>query len=327
MSNGEVAAWQEEMGVAVPLAGQLEDVHSVLPLPDEARCTAPDPAFATEVVDHQGVPNFLELPQTAACAGDGILSPEVLSEVSGGPKEVPASSAPVDDGGVQQSKSIQEYLSSQKDPAVAAVAAFVLGCSDVQPAVDEQEVARCMVRGSTRAARVALSQIFTSKGLASQAASSRVAALQAVLVENANGYGAAQLRVIESVRAFKGMVDNHRPEWSDEGLCKGLRAELFYPVRGESSDEAKEVCMVCPVAPECLGFAVRNGERFGVWGGTSERERRRLRRGLQAYREKRGSQALQAAVDKLGPNRREVAMDSFKAELGLVNPALESQTM
>jgi len=67
------------------------------------------------------------------------------------------------------------------------------------------------------------------------------------------------------------------PFWS-EGACAGVDPELFFPERGASTREAKTVCSTCPVRAECLGWALTNHEKFGIWGGTSERERRRIKR-------------------------------------------------
>lgn len=69
-----------------------------------------------------------------------------------------------------------------------------------------------------------------------------------------------------------------RPSWRNQAACRGMDADLFYPDRGESLAEARAVCRRCPVQAECLGTAVAQGERFGVWGGSSERQRRDLRR-------------------------------------------------
>lgn len=69
-----------------------------------------------------------------------------------------------------------------------------------------------------------------------------------------------------------------QPEWKALGNCVGVNAELFYPERGASTREAKAVCDACVVREECLEFAVVNGEKFGIWGGLSERQRRPLRR-------------------------------------------------
>ena len=54
--------------------------------------------------------------------------------------------------------------------------------------------------------------------------------------------------------------------------------DLFFPERGASTREAKSVCAGCEVKDDCLEYALVNGEKFGIWGGLSERERRRLRR-------------------------------------------------
>ena len=51
----------------------------------------------------------------------------------------------------------------------------------------------------------------------------------------------------------------------------------FFPVKGGSTREAKRVCRGCEVRAECLEYALANDERFGIWGGLSERERRRLK--------------------------------------------------
>lgn len=66
------------------------------------------------------------------------------------------------------------------------------------------------------------------------------------------------------------------PAWMAEGLCSQTDPEAFFPDKGESTRAAKDVCRGCPVAAECLDYALANNERFGVWGGLSERERRRL---------------------------------------------------
>lgn len=66
--------------------------------------------------------------------------------------------------------------------------------------------------------------------------------------------------------------------WQDYANCLGVDPELFFPERGASTREAKEVCRGCVVREECLEYALTHGEKFGIWGGLSERERRRLRR-------------------------------------------------
>ena len=66
--------------------------------------------------------------------------------------------------------------------------------------------------------------------------------------------------------------------WQDQANCLGVDPDLFFPERGASTREAKEVCRGCVVRNDCLEDALDNGEKFGIWGGLSERERRRLRR-------------------------------------------------
>ena len=66
--------------------------------------------------------------------------------------------------------------------------------------------------------------------------------------------------------------------WQRQANCLGVHPDLFFPERGASTREAKAVCGSCVVRDDCLEFALRNGEKFGIWGGMSERERRRLRR-------------------------------------------------
>ncbi len=66
--------------------------------------------------------------------------------------------------------------------------------------------------------------------------------------------------------------------WQRQANCMGVDPDLFFPERGASTREAKEVCRGCVVREDCLEFALVNSEKFGIWGGLSERERRRIRR-------------------------------------------------
>jgi WhiB family redox-sensing transcriptional regulator len=66
--------------------------------------------------------------------------------------------------------------------------------------------------------------------------------------------------------------------WQERANCLGVDPDLFFPERGASTREAKAVCGGCEVRLDCLEYALCNGEKFGIWGGLSERERRRLRR-------------------------------------------------
>jgi WhiB family redox-sensing transcriptional regulator len=73
-------------------------------------------------------------------------------------------------------------------------------------------------------------------------------------------------------------------DWQVEAKCAELPIRksdaMFFPDRGGSSKAARAMCAGCPVRSECLEYALDNKEAFGIWGGTSERERRQLRRGL-----------------------------------------------
>ncbi|MFP3914367.1 MAG: WhiB family transcriptional regulator [Actinomycetota bacterium] len=66
--------------------------------------------------------------------------------------------------------------------------------------------------------------------------------------------------------------------WQDYANCRGADADLFFPERGASTRKAKAICAECQVQAECLDYAIEIGEKFGIWGGMSERERRRVRR-------------------------------------------------
>ena len=70
------------------------------------------------------------------------------------------------------------------------------------------------------------------------------------------------------------------PGWMTGGVCAQVDPELWFPEKGGSTREAKALCARCPVHPECLAYALAHDERFGVWGGASERDRRRMRRSV-----------------------------------------------
>ena len=66
--------------------------------------------------------------------------------------------------------------------------------------------------------------------------------------------------------------------WQDLANCRGADADLFFPERGASTRTAKQICRECSVREDCLEFAIVSSEKFGIWGGLSERERRKIRR-------------------------------------------------
>lgn len=75
-----------------------------------------------------------------------------------------------------------------------------------------------------------------------------------------------------------GLRDDGTHKWKDSALCAQTDPELFYPEKGSSTKEARKVCVSCEVRSECLEEALANNERFGIWGGLSERERRKLKK-------------------------------------------------
>ena len=68
--------------------------------------------------------------------------------------------------------------------------------------------------------------------------------------------------------------------WQERALCAQTDPEAFFPEKGGSTREAKKVCLSCEVRSDCLEYALANDERFGIWGGLSERERRRLKKAV-----------------------------------------------
>ncbi|WP_076696620.1 WhiB family transcriptional regulator [Tersicoccus sp. Bi-70] len=73
-------------------------------------------------------------------------------------------------------------------------------------------------------------------------------------------------------------ADDGELSWQADALCAQTDPEAFFPEKGGSTRDAKKVCGACTVRSQCLQYALENDERFGIWGGMSERERRRLRR-------------------------------------------------
>jgi WhiB family redox-sensing transcriptional regulator len=79
------------------------------------------------------------------------------------------------------------------------------------------------------------------------------------------------------------------PDWTELALCAQVDPDAWFPPKGGNVAQPKAVCRQCPVRAECLEYALEHGERFGVWGGLTERERRpllaarqRARKGLAA---------------------------------------------
>ena len=81
------------------------------------------------------------------------------------------------------------------------------------------------------------------------------------------------------IAALLGQEVDDELAWQADALCSQTDPEAFFPDKGGSTKQAKKVCAACPVREQCLQYAIDNSERYGVWGGLSEKERRRVARG------------------------------------------------
>lgn len=103
----------------------------------------------------------------------------------------------------------------------------------------------------------------------------------------AAGYDVPMVRADKATEPAEVLLDvlyASKEEWVKDAACIGSPARVFFPERGELSQFAKDICAQCPVCEECLDYALRTCEKFGIWGGTSERERRAMRRKSNADR-------------------------------------------
>jgi WhiB family redox-sensing transcriptional regulator len=95
-----------------------------------------------------------------------------------------------------------------------------------------------------------------------------------------------------SVDAFEKLLASEdlrgsRAEWQRDALCREFPETDFFPERGESATQAKAICARCAVQTECLAYAESFGAAtFGIWAGTSERERRRRHNGWPAVHQR-----------------------------------------
>ncbi len=78
-------------------------------------------------------------------------------------------------------------------------------------------------------------------------------------------------RVAPVLPLFGEPVDDSLMGWQERALCAQTDPEAFFPEKGGSTREAKKVCTGCEVRAECLEYALEHDERFGIWGGLSER--------------------------------------------------------
>jgi WhiB family transcriptional regulator, redox-sensing transcriptional regulator len=75
---------------------------------------------------------------------------------------------------------------------------------------------------------------------------------------------------------MKDASESKIPAWRQRAACRGVDPDIFYPVTDEDAEDAKAICAQCPVQQACLEWALSSREREGVWGGATERERRRI---------------------------------------------------
>ena len=91
------------------------------------------------------------------------------------------------------------------------------------------------------------------------------------------GGGRSHLSLVDPGGSLLGLQPGDE-QWQELALCAQTDPESFFPEKGGSTREAKRICTGCEVRDACLEYALANDERFGIWGGLSERERRRLKR-------------------------------------------------
>jgi WhiB family redox-sensing transcriptional regulator len=83
---------------------------------------------------------------------------------------------------------------------------------------------------------------------------------------------------VPGVRRSADVEEDNPLAWQTDALCAQTDPEAFFPEKGGSTRDAKRICTSCDVRDQCLEYALHNDERFGIWGGLSERERRKLKR-------------------------------------------------
>lgn len=80
------------------------------------------------------------------------------------------------------------------------------------------------------------------------------------------------------LRSDEDVVPLTNQTWRQHSACRGVDPDIFYPASDDEAEVAKAVCAQCPVRQPCLEYALTNRERDGVWGGATEKERRRILR-------------------------------------------------
>jgi WhiB family redox-sensing transcriptional regulator len=78
--------------------------------------------------------------------------------------------------------------------------------------------------------------------------------------------------------SWKELIDLNQQSWRLQARCRGVDPDVFFPVSDDDAEPAKAICAYCPVRQACLEWALGTREKNGVWGGLTERERRRVLR-------------------------------------------------
>ena len=84
------------------------------------------------------------------------------------------------------------------------------------------------------------------------------------------------------IREFARLLSDGPQAWKADALCTPETRDLYFTTRGGQNEAktAKAICALCPVRDECLRYAVLTSQRYGIWGGLTELERRGLRKAL-----------------------------------------------
>lgn len=98
------------------------------------------------------------------------------------------------------------------------------------------------------------------------------------------------------------MIPYERPDWQAHGACRGTDPALFYGAVSKADvEQARAVCADCPVKNLCAAWSLANNEKFGVWGGLSERQRRTVRHDKARWKRIRSAAYLEATLHRLTP--------------------------
>lgn len=87
---------------------------------------------------------------------------------------------------------------------------------------------------------------------------------------------ARPIRLIDMEEQFISTAEEDERPWAARAECRGEDPALFFPGPDDDTLAALSICARCPVRQECLEYAIEARERFGIWGGTTERQRRRM---------------------------------------------------